>query len=107
MPGGSWPAGCWRRLSQLDGRLRRMEVVDLALSLVPLALFAAHAPTAAVVGAAIVWAVSFTIALPALLRSCVVCWRAGTRAKWQARILRAHAAEVRELAALLREEVTR
>ena len=98
MPGGSRPARCWRRLSQLDGRLvRHMDRANLLLSLVPLALFRHHAPTALVVGAGIAWAMSFAFTLPATMRSIAVSWRAGTRAKWQVRILRSHAAELSEL----------
>ena len=104
MLGGSWPARCWRRLSQLDGRLaRRMKVANLTLSLLPLVLFEAHASTAVVVAAVAVWTASYALTLPDLVGSMVVCWRAGTRAKWRARILRAHAAELRELRAELRE----
>ena len=104
MLGGSRPARCWRRLSQLDGRLvRRMDRDNLALSLVPLALFELHAPTMLVVVAMIAWAIGFALALPATMASMAVSWRAGTRAKWQARILRSHAAELSELNAELRD----
>ena len=92
----------WRRLSQLDGRLvRRMDRATLILSMVPIVLFEAHASTALVVVAVAVWAVSFTLGLPSSVRGIVVCWQAGTRTKWRARILRAHVVELRELTAEL------
>lgn len=105
MHGGSRSARCWRRLSQLDGRLARTtDLANLALSLVPLALFELHAPSVAVVGAVVVWAVTFVVTLPALVQSMVIDWRAGTRAKWRARILRSHVAELTELTVSLRQE---
>ena len=56
-----------------------------------------------VVVAMIAWAIGFALALPATMASMAVSWRAGTRAKWQARILRSHAAELSELNAELRD----
>lgn len=98
MPGGSWPARCWRRLSQLDGRLaRRMEIITEAVSPLPLLLWATGVPSSVALGVALAWMLLFILILPSSIGQMRRIWREGTKMQHRARILRAHAAELREL----------